>query len=322
MRAAVAPSLLIVLFSLLPLVALAATTGGVRRSAIAGSWYPGSPSLAAAEVTRMLRAAAAAAPAPAGRPVALVVPHAGWRYSGPAAAAAFRTVKRGEFARVVVVAPSHHAGFSGFSLSNAMAYRTPLGDIPLDREAIRALDDGRLARVVPGAEDEEHAVEIELPFLQQALGSFTLIPILAGGTDPEQERAFAAKLATLHDGKTLFVFSTDFTHYGPRFGYAPYGRSAPAARGKIQQLQDTAVAALARVDTDAFRRHLDLTDDTICGRHGLATMAELLRKIAPKAQGVLLAEYASIDLPRGCPPRHRSLPPPPRRSTPTWRRGW
>ncbi len=297
MRAAVVPSFLLLLLGLLPLLALAATTAGVRRSAIAGSWYPGSPSLAAAEVTRMLRAAAAAAPAPAGKPIALVVPHAGWRYSGPAAAAAFRTVKRGEFTRVVVVAPSHHAGFSGFSLSNATAYRTPLGDIPLDREAIRALDDGRLARFVPGAEDEEHAVEIELPFLQQALGSFTLVPILAGGTDPEQERAFAAKLATLHDGKTLFVFSTDFTHYGPRFGYAPYGRSAPVARAKIQQLQDTAVAALARVDAEAFRRHLDLTDDTICGRHGLATMAELLRKIAPKAQGVLLAEYASIDLP-------------------------
>ena len=79
MRAAVTPSLLVLLFSLLPLVALAASTAGVRRSAIAGSWYPGSPSLAAAEVTRMLRAAAAASPAPAGKPVALVVPHAGGR---------------------------------------------------------------------------------------------------------------------------------------------------------------------------------------------------------------------------------------------------
>jgi len=297
MRAAVTPSLLILLFSLLPLVALAASTAGVRRSAIAGSWYPGSPSLAAAEVTRMLRAAAAAAPAPAGKPVALVVPHAGWRYSGPAAAAAFRTVKRGDFTRVVVIAPSHHSGFSGFSLSSATAYSTPLGDIPLDRDAIRGLDDGRLARVVPGAETEEHAVEIELPFLQQALGRFTLVPILVGGTDPEEDRAFAAKLARLHDGKTLFVFSTDFTHYGPRFGYAPFGRSAPAARTKIQELQDNAVASLAKLDAEAFRRHLDITDDTICGRHGLSTMTELLRLIAPKAQGVLLAEYASVDLP-------------------------
>ena len=296
MRAAVAPSLLIVLFGLLPLV-LAASAAGVRRSAIAGSWYPGSPSLAAAEVTRMLRAAAAESPAPAGKPVALVVPHAGWRYSGRAAAAAFRTVQRGDFTRVVVVAPSHHSGFTGFALSEASAYRTPLGDIPLDREAIAALTDPRLARPVPGAEDEEHAVEIELPFLQQALGTFTLVPILAGNTTPEQDRAFAAKLATLHDGKTLFVFSSDFTHSGPRFGYAPFGRSAPAARAKIQELQDTAVARLARLDAEGFRRHLDITDDTICGRHGLSTMTELLRTIAPRAQGVLLAQYASIDLP-------------------------
>jgi len=296
MRAAVTSSLVVFLFGVFPLV-LAVSAAGVRRSAIAGSWYPGSPSLAAAEVTQMLRAAAAASPAPAGKPVALVVPHAGWRYSGPAAAAAFRTLHRGDFDRVVVVAPSHHSGFAGFSTSGAKAYETPLGRIPLDRDAIQGLLDGQLVRTVPGAEDEEHAIEIELPFLQQALGSFRLVPILAGGTTPDQDRAMAAKLAPLADGRTLFVFSSDFTHYGPRFGYAPFGASAPSARAKIQSLEDEAVARLLVLDGDGFRRHLDTTDDTICGRHGLSVMTELVPRIAPGAKGTLLSHYASVDLP-------------------------
>lgn len=296
MRAAVTSSLPLFLFGLLPIV-LAVSAGGVRRSAIAGSWYPGSPSLAAAEVSRMLRAASAAAPATAGKPVALVVPHAGWRYSGPAAAAAFRTVQPGEFDRVIVVAPSHHAGFSGYSTSAAAAYETPLGRIPLDRDAIGALLDGQLVRTVPGAEDEEHAIEIELPFLQLRLGSFRLVPILVGRTTPEQDGAMAAKLAPLADGRTLFVFSTDFTHYGPRFGYTPFGRSAPSARAKIQGLEDDAVARLLALDGEGFRRHLDTTDDTICGRHGLSLMTELLPRIAPGAKGVVLSHYASVDLP-------------------------
>jgi hypothetical protein len=123
------------------------------------------------------------------------------------------------------------------------------------------------------------------------------VPLLVGQMGERDCTAAAQALLPLLDANTLLVVSSDFTHYGPRFGYAPFGRSAPAARAKIQELQDNAVASLAKLDADGFRRHLDITDDTICGRHGLSTMTELLRTIAPKAQGVLLAEYASVDLP-------------------------
>jgi AmmeMemoRadiSam system protein B/AmmeMemoRadiSam system protein A len=224
------------------------------------------------------------------------VPHAGWSYSGLAAATAFRLLKPGDFERVVVVAPSHQGSFRGYSLDDAAAYRTPIGEVPLCDAALSALG-GADARVVPGVADGEHSVEIELPFLQEALGRFCLVPVLVGDTDEALERSFAERLAGLDDGRTLFVFSSDFAHYGPRFAFQPFGPLSPAVREKIRAMDARAVALLAQVDARGFRDDLRETGNTICGRHGLATLLELLPRIAPKAGAVLLAHYASSDLP-------------------------
>jgi AmmeMemoRadiSam system protein B/AmmeMemoRadiSam system protein A len=275
-----------------------ATPAGARTrpSAVAGSWYPGERALVIGEL-RQFFADAAAAPVLPGKPEALIVPHAGWRWSGAVAAAAFRNLHPGDFSRVVVVGPSHSGGFDGFSITDADAYETPLGNVPICRDAVEALRDGKLVRTVPGAEDGEHSVEIELPFLQQALGAFCLVPILAGETASESQKAMAEKLATLHDGKTLFVFSSDFTHYGPRYRYAPFGPSARAARDRIRAQNERAVDLILKKDAGGFRKHLEETGDSICGRDGIGVLLELLPKISPKAEATLLARYASIDIP-------------------------
>jgi hypothetical protein len=268
----------------------------IRPSAVAGSWYPEERSVAAAQVAQMI-SDARGAPSLSQKPIALVVPHAGWRFSGVAAAAAFRNLHRGDFSRVVLVGPSHHEGFPGFVTSSVRAYRTPLGDVEIDRAAVEALLDGQLVRQLPEAENPEYSLEIEVPFLQMTLGSFRLVPVIAGDSTFEQEQALGSKLAAMDDGKTLFVFSTDFTHYGPLFGYVPFGSSAPAAREKIRERNAKAVDLLSRKDARAFRAYLDETGDTICGRHGLGVMLALLSKIARGASPVVLARYASIDLP-------------------------
>jgi hypothetical protein len=268
-----------------------------RPPALAGSWYPeGRAHLLGGAHFLMRMAGAASAPTLPAKPVALVAPHAGWSYSGLAAGAAFRLLSPGDFERVVVVAPSHQVSFPGYALDDATAYRTPLGDIPLCDGVLAALQ-GDDARVVAGAGDREHAVEIELPFLQAALGRFCLVPILVGDTDEPLERSFAERLAKLDDGRTLFVFSSDFSHYGPRFDYLPFGALSPAVRDKVREMNDRAAALLASVDAKGFRGHLRETGNTICGRHGLTTMLELLPRIAPGARGVPLAHYASADIP-------------------------
>jgi len=194
------------------------------------------------------------------------------------------------------VAPSHHGSFRGYALDDATAYRTPIGDIALCDGALAALQ-GADARVVAGVTESEHAVEIELPFLQAVLGRFCLVPALVGDTDDGLERAFAERLAKLDDGRTLFVFSSDFAHYGPRFDFQPFGPLSPAVKEKVRAMDDRAATLLARVDGRGFRDYLRETGDTICGRNGLATMLELLPRIAPKARAVPLAHYASGDLP-------------------------
>ena len=238
----------------------------------------------------------AGAPALPERPVALVVPHAGWNYSGLAAAAAFRALRPGDFDRVVVVAPSHHGSFRGYALDDARAYRTPIGDVPLCAGASFALR-GASARVDRGVGGEEHGIEVELPFLQSALGDFCLVPVLVGDTDEGLERAFAERLAALDDARTLFVFSSDFAHYGPRYEFQPFGALSPLVKERIRAMDERGVALLAGLDARGFRDYLADTGNTICGRHGLATLLELLSRVAPRARAVPLAHYASSDLP-------------------------
>ena len=272
-----------------------AASGRTREPALAGSWYPEGRARLIAAAHLLMRVASPGTAAP-GKPVALVVPHAGWNYSGPVAGTAFRLLKPGDFERVVVMGPSHHQAFRGYALDDGRAYRTPAGTIPLCEGVHTALQGGE-ARAVPDALGPEHSVEIELPFLQAALGRFCLVPIVVGETSAEDERAFAARLAKLDDGHTLFVFSSDFSHYGPRFDYQPFGPLSAETLKKIRALNERAVTLLAEVDAAGFRSYLQETGNTICGRNGLATLLELLPLVAPKATPLTLAHYASTDIP-------------------------
>ncbi len=269
--------------------------GRTREPALAGTWYPEGRAALLAGAHLLMRAGAPVDSLPS-RPVALVVPHAGWNYSGAVAGAAYRTLRPGDFERVVVMGPSHHQGFRGYAIDDAASYRTPVGEIPLCSGTFAALQ-GAEARPEPAAVGPEHSVEVELPFLQAALARFCLVPILVGETDADNERAFATRLAKLDDGHTLFVFSSDFSHYGPRFDYQPFGSLSPGVRDKVRAMNERAAALLSAVDAPGFRSYLAETGNTICGRNGLATLLELLPRVAPKAQAVTLARYASSDIP-------------------------
>ena len=185
----------------------------VRRPAVAGSFYPSDPEELRAEIGRAFDAARRTAPA-SRPPKALVVPHAGYRYSGPVAASAYRTLEspaRGAIRRVVVLGPSHFVPLEGLAVSEADAFETPLGLVPVDDEARGAALGG--PRCV--ADDEphatEHSLEVQLPFLQTVLDEFTLVPLTVGRAEPEE---VAAVLERLWGGpETLVMVSTDLSHY-------------------------------------------------------------------------------------------------------------
>jgi len=183
----------------------------VRSPAVAGLFYPRDPDDLRAAVARHV---AAAAPAPdEGVPKALIAPHAGYRYSGPTAGAAYRAVasRREQVSRVVIAGPAHRVPLKGVGVSTARAWHTPLGDVEVDVDACEALlDEGK---AVPGddAHRPEHSIEVHLPFLVEVLGPVALIPLVVGRCAPS---SVADVLAQVWGGEeTLVVISSDLSHY-------------------------------------------------------------------------------------------------------------
>ncbi len=189
--------------------------GKVRPAAVAGRFYPGDAASLAAEVDEMLAAASESKDVGSGRrPKALIVPHAGYVYSGPIAASAYRLLAgHPKPTRVVLIGPAHTVALRGLALPDATAVETPLGVVPLDAEGMRRA--AALPQVVVSAEAHarEHSLEVQLPFLQRVLGAFTLVPLVVGQASPT---AVAEVLDALWgDDDTLIVISTDLSHYLP-----------------------------------------------------------------------------------------------------------
>lgn len=187
----------------------------VRPSPIAGSWYPGKPD----QLTKTVDAFLNDAPAPEvpGDLVGVVAPHAGHRYSGAVAAHAFKAMKGIEADTVAVISPMHYAYSAPLLTTGHDAYWTPLGEVPVDREAVDAAQKACEIPIRPVFEDPEHSLEIELPFLQRVLASFKLIPIMIRDDSASVCRALAQTLAAiLRERRFLLVASSDLSHFYPQ----------------------------------------------------------------------------------------------------------
>jgi len=180
-----------------------------RPAAVAGLFYPRDPIELSGTVETLL---AQANPPQPPTPRALVAPHAGYVYSGPIAASAFRTLEplAGEVDRVVLLGPSHYVPLAGLALPSATAFATPAGRIPIDVDACRRLDDLPQVAVDDLPHGREHSLEVELPFLARVLGDFALVPLAAGDASPAE---VAEVLERLIDERTIVVVSTDLSHY-------------------------------------------------------------------------------------------------------------
>ncbi len=226
----------------------------VRPPAVAGSFYPADPRLLAADVRRLLADAGGEAhPAPK----ALIAPHAGYIYSGPIAATAYAHLRDHgrDISRVVLIGPAHRVAFRGIGISTAQAFRTPLGDIPLDPLGADLLS-------IPGvvaldeAHREEHSLEVHLPFLQTLLDRFTLLPLIAGAAP---DGLVADVLDAAWGGpETLIVISSDLSHYHD------YDTAAERDRATAD--------AIARLDPDSFDHY------GACGRTPLGGLLTLARR--------------------------------------------
>jgi len=184
----------------------------VRPAAVAGTFYPGNARALADEVDELLGGAEAFAPR-VGFPKALIVPHAGYIYSGAVAAGAYDAVRaaRGVVRRVVLLGPVHRVAVRGLATTSDEAFATPLGSIAIDREAIASLKDLPQVVTSDAAHALEHSLEVQLPFLQKTLGTFSLVPFAVGMASIAE---VAQVIERLWGGpETLIVISTDLSHY-------------------------------------------------------------------------------------------------------------
>ncbi|MBW1682153.1 MAG: AmmeMemoRadiSam system protein B [Deltaproteobacteria bacterium] len=187
---------------------------GVRRAVLAGSWYPANPESLSRQIRGFL--SRAKNPRMEGTLKALVVPHAGYVYSGAVAAHAYALLQGRRYDRIILVGPCHRASFQGVSVNLHSGYETPLGMVPVDLEAAGTLlDSGPLFRYVPRAHAQEHSLEIQVPFLQTVMKDFRIVPVLMGRQDPricaELSRALGRYLAD--HPRTLLVASSDLSHF-------------------------------------------------------------------------------------------------------------
>lgn len=185
----------------------------VRPAAVAGTFYTAQAPILAGELSRMLGEASQAAPALPTCPKALIAPHAGYVYSGQMAAAAYATLApwRDAIKRVVLLGPVHRVPVRGLALPGALAFATPLGEVPVDQAAVALLAALPQVLTSPVAHAHEHSLEVQLPFLQTVLSDFEVVPLAVGDATPEE---VAQVLDTLWGGpETLIVISSDLSHF-------------------------------------------------------------------------------------------------------------
>jgi len=185
----------------------------IRKSVIAGTWYPGSPKVLQAEIEDFFLHAPDVRVDGSAR--GLVVPHAGYVYSGEIAATAYKIIKSQTFEAVLVLGPSHKALFRGVSIYDRGGYETPLGIVPVDVTlANDIMAQSEIISYVPAAHYEEHSVEIQLPFLQVALGKFNFVPLVMGEQDVRTCKKLAESIVNAISGRNiLIVGSSDLSHF-------------------------------------------------------------------------------------------------------------
>ena len=188
--------------------------GNVRKAAVAGGFYPANPKILAQTVDEYLRLAT---PPEIKEPIrAIMVPHAGYVYSGPVAAYAYKELEGRDIKTVILIGNSHRHYFDGIAVYAKGAFETPLGLVPVDETftaKLLAADPAIVDR--PDIHEGDHVLEVQLPFLQRVLKDFKIVPILFSGDSPELARKLAGILPPFLNDRTLIVASTDMSHYPP-----------------------------------------------------------------------------------------------------------
>ncbi|KAI1378817.1 UPF0103-domain-containing protein [Hypoxylon crocopeplum] len=288
---------------------------GTREASHADSWYEGHPETLSSQLDSFLNDVPSSIdgtdlPIPGAKVV--IAPHAGYSYSGPCAAWAYKALDLSRAKRVFVLGPSHTYYLHGCALTKFAKYETPFGDLAVDDDVVQQLrDTGKFQDIPTRADVDEHSLEMHLPYLHKRIAQTfaseseypTIVPVLIGDNSGPEEKEFGAVLAPyLRDAANVFVVSSDFCHWGSRFSYTAYAPGCDVARlqtlarraprptsppihESIEHVDRLAMDAVASGDHDRFVDNLRLTKNTVCGRHPIGVVMAALEELARDAPG-------------------------------------
>ena len=267
----------------------------IRMPAVAGQFYDENPSRLRREIEGFIKGGDAAARKLVdglGAVRAVVVPHAGYMYSGGVAARTMAVAARSGIKRIVVIAPSHRCRLTGIAVPDYTKCRTSLGDINVDTEAIEKIPQDRLFPRTDQPHAQEHAMEVELPLAQVIFPGVPVVPLICGQIDSKAAVILACGLMPLWGKDSLWVISSDFTHYGDSFGYVPFSDDVPR---KLRELDLGAVEKITSLDFAGFGSYIDRTGATICGACPISVMLAAAHKAATNGERLdaRLIEYTT-----------------------------
>ncbi|XP_011211727.1 protein MEMO1 [Bactrocera dorsalis] len=253
----------------------------VRKATHSGSWYTNLGS----ELSRQLDRWLGAAELSHGPARAIIAPHAGYTYCGACGAFAYRQVSPAVVKRIFILGPSHHVRLRGCALSTAKVYKTPLYDLTIDTQINAELEKtGHFSWMDMKTDEDEHSIEMHLPYIAKVMedfkDQFTIVPILVGSLNPDQEALYGDLLANYFtDPQNLFVISSDFCHWGHRFNYTYYDRSCGQIHSSIEKLDKDGMGIIETLNPGAFTEYLRKYNNTICGRHPIGVMLNSVKAL-------------------------------------------
>ena len=209
---------------------------------------------------------------------ALIVPHAGFYYSGICAASAYQTLlkkkeKNKKIKKIIILSPSHVKAFKGISLPNYDIYQTVFGKINVDKKSIEKLSKNNLFKKIEFTHEKEHGIELQLPFLQKTVEQFEIIPLIVGHIETNEYDSIAKTLKEIIDDSTLIIISSDFIHYGSRFDYEPFRNNI---LNNIKATDSLAIETIIQQSFKNFSSILQKTGATICGQNSIKILLKLL----------------------------------------------
>lgn len=282
----------LILFIFLWIPYLGLSKEKIRQPIIAGSWYPANKDELNKQIDDFFAKAKLNLNIKIENPlIGIIVPHAGYIYSGYGAATGYYIASKFNYNRIIILAFSHSIPHSTIAISDFDIFRTPIGDLQIDTTlAKELLKKSKLFNTIPEIDKQEHSMEIQLPFIKKICQNCKILGLYVGQLTENQFIEAATILKNYIVPETLFVISSDFTHYGENYGYMPFPKNENT-RKYLSILDSGAINEISAINPKGFLNHIRDTGDTICGKNPITLWLYMLKELKKSNITVSLINY-------------------------------